>query len=76
MVWPALREAVSTSPAVTLVTLYSLRWMVPILFLCPKTKQRSGFHVTNSYKRNTIQSEMDDYQSKHYAGRKAAVNRI
>jgi hypothetical protein len=34
---------------------------------------RSGFHVTDSYLGNTLQSEMDDYQSKNYVGRKVVV---
>jgi hypothetical protein len=49
MVWSALREVVSTLPTVTLVTLYSVRWMVPMLIIIPLPEQRSGFHVTDSY---------------------------
>jgi hypothetical protein len=34
---------------------------------------RSGFHITDSYLGNTLQSKMDDYELKNYVGRKAVV---
>jgi uncharacterized membrane protein YadS len=45
-VWSALREVDSTSPTVTLVTLYRVRWMVPIILcLCLiKVKKWSSRH--------------------------------